>query len=254
MIEGLLHGHYRGAAKLRNAVRGGWPHVLLRSRTKHGLMFGLDPDSYIDKLVKRDGFYEEEVLDAILSNTGPNECVWDVGANFGLHCITLKHLVPKMEVVAFEPNPLQSARIQLNCRENDINIAICCFGLGAEDGVHALHVRNSGNSGLSSFQPWQDVQYEGSILAQVRSAFSLVANGQAPAPNAIKLDVEGFELAVLQGLNLPKLKSVTTIVYESGDAAHGEAAGKLLVDAGFEIRPVRSELLHSSTNFLAVRA
>lgn len=66
----------------------------------------LDPSDYIDSFIIKEGYYESEVFDALASRLqSSNDVVWDVGANIGIHSLTMAKLNPGLTVVCFEPNP-----------------------------------------------------------------------------------------------------------------------------------------------------
>ena len=95
----------RGAARLRRILRGHHEVTLTRVRTVDGLLFDLDVENVMDYAVLDHGYYEREVIDAIIRSLTPNGVLWDVGSNIGLHAITAKHLRSDATVVAFEPAP-----------------------------------------------------------------------------------------------------------------------------------------------------
>jgi glycosyltransferase involved in cell wall biosynthesis len=102
----------RGGVRARKLLRGPYPISLIRARTLHGL--ALDPESHLDSIVLRDGYYEKPILDAIMAHLPTDGVLWDVGANVGIHSVTAKHLCPTATVVAFEPVPFTAARLTLN--------------------------------------------------------------------------------------------------------------------------------------------
>ena len=77
-------------------------------------MFALDPESYLEWFIFKNGYYEREVLDAALRHLPEHGVFWDVGANIGLHALTIKRLRPDVSVYAFEPVPFTAARFLLN--------------------------------------------------------------------------------------------------------------------------------------------
>lgn len=78
---------------------------------RYGSSFVLRPNDYIDRIVLSEGFYESEVLDALLNELPSGGVLWDVGANFGLHGVTAKVRRPDIRVVCFEPSPESAVRV-----------------------------------------------------------------------------------------------------------------------------------------------
>jgi FkbM family methyltransferase len=252
----------RGAARLRRLLRGHPGVTRTRVRTVDGLLLDIDVENVLDFAVLDHGYYEREVLDAVIACLPPNAVLWDVGANIGLHAVTAKHLRPDAAVVAFEPAPQTASRLMSNANLNDADLQVVTAALAERDGIARLSVMTRGNSGLSSLRPWPDVEYEGAIMCPCVRADALVAQGALPPPTVVKLDVEGFEAEVLRGFgSLLAGNELRSVVFEApGDATNQPQrypVFALLSDAGFSISPLAPA--HSSeksvaTNFVATKS
>jgi FkbM family methyltransferase len=123
----------------------------------------------------------------------------DIGANEGMLSLLASRLVgPKGNVVAFEPNPIPRGIFQKTIRRNAIsNITVVPVGLGDKDDTLMLSSPkiNSGEAsfGRSNYAP-ADVDV---VQCMVRRGDDMLAD---VTPKLIKIDVEGFELHVLRGL------------------------------------------------------
>jgi hypothetical protein len=104
----------------------------LTASTSYGSRFRLRLGDYIDRIVLQQGYYESKVLEALRRDLPSGAVVWDVGANFGLHAITLRVLRPDIHVICFEPSPDLTTRITENARLNNVTIEVHCIGLGGE--------------------------------------------------------------------------------------------------------------------------
>ena len=251
----------RGAARLRRILRGHHEVTLTRVRTVDGLLFDLDVENVMDYAVLDHGYYEREVIDAIIRSLTPNGVLWDVGSNIGLHAITAKHLRSDTTVVAFEPAPHTAARLIANASLNGVDVQVVTAALADTDGVARLSIVTRGNNGLSSLRPWPDVDYDGTILCPCVRAEPLVAHRVLPTPTVVKLDVEGFEAEVLRGFgSLLSGDALRSVVFEApGNAAtepqHYPVFG-LLTEAGFTISPLApapSTEKSVATNFIATK-
>src|SRR5262245_11736349 len=251
----------RGVARLRRILRGHHEVTLTRVRTVDGLLFDLDVENVLDYAVLDHGYYEREVIEAILRSLTPNGVLWDVGSNIGLHAITAKHLRPHATVVAFEPAPHAAARLIANASLNGVDVQVATAALADADGIARMSIVTRGNNGLSSLRPWPDVDYDGVILCPCVRADALVAEGALPSPTVVKLDVEGFEAEVVRGFGgLLSGDALRSVVFE----APGDAATKpqdypvcgLLTDAEFTISPLapaHSAEKSIATNFIATK-
>jgi FkbM family methyltransferase len=250
--------------------RHGWPGFLTLRRllrrptievqTADGAVLALHPEDYIDQIVLRNGFYEPEVFAALAANFTPGAVLWDIGANFGLHSMAAARRAPDLHIHCFEPNPTMFARLEAHARRNATTIQCWPLALGAEDGFATLHVNDCGNPGMTTLIPWAEARYDAKVEVRLARAATLIDRGEIPAPNLIKLDVEGGEAAVLAGfgdrLRDPGLRAV---VFETradllDDPAQCPAA-RQLQSAGFGFRalPRAAGSEHALNNFLAER-
>jgi FkbM family methyltransferase len=242
-------------------LRGHHEVALTRVRTMDGLLFDLDVENVLDWAVLDHGYYEREVLDAILSRLAHGGVVWDVGANVGLHAITAKRSRPDATVIAFEPAPHTAARLIANAELNAAAVRVVTTALSDTSGVAELSIVTRGNSGLTSLQPWPDVRYENTITCPCTRADDLVASGALPAPTVVKLDVEGFEAEVVRGFgDLLSSSVLSAVIFEAPGASatcpDDYPVFDLLTAAGFRIEPLAPAHVAEkavATNFLATR-
>ena len=125
----------------------------------------------------------------------PEGCFWDVGANFGYYAgLFSEPAYQQRRILAFEPNPKLVQRLThaLGGR-SQVEVVPCA--LGAADGHADLSVPNAG-SGLGSLRTMAG----DAVKVRVRSVDSLLQEGR-PAPDVMKIDVEGWEAAVLDGFS-----------------------------------------------------
>lgn len=201
----------------------------------------LDPENFMDVRVLYGGYYQREVLDAVLSALPENGVFWDVGANIGLHSVTVKALRPDVEVVAIEPAPLPAIRVLQNARLNGVQVRLAGFALGGCAGYENLSLVIEGNSGLSSFRPWSDVRYGAHMLTRCERADDLIASGMLPAPDVVKIDVEGYELEVLRGMPaLLASGNLKAVIFEAHDdpMRPNDPFSSLFGAAGLMIEPL----------------
>lgn len=245
----LRHG-LRGATRL-SRFTGKSDKLLVRASC--GAVFLLNPSGYIDRFVIHEGDYESEVRLEIEESAQIGDAIWDIGANFGLHCVTLGKRRQDLKIVAFEPNPIEHARLMLHRGWNAPHIQTCSVALSDRTAMIELHLGPPGNSGMTTLSPWSKTSYTETILVAAVEGDGLIASGRIPSPNIIKLDVEGHEAAVLRGLRQTlNGAACRMVVFEDGPDRDTEPK-QLLRTAGFEVSPLlRNEhTAHALSNFVA---
>jgi FkbM family methyltransferase len=252
MATFLFKHEWRGAVRFHQNFCHGRN---LKFKTKHGVILELDPYEYIDRLVLKNGFYEEEVLNAVLQNMRPGEVFWDIGANLGLHALTISKLVPSAQVFAFEPNQTYTRKLAAAAVVNQSTVQVFGCALDRENGVAPFFV-HQGNSGRSGMYDWKDSDSVRETEVVTKKGDTLVAEGQCPPPNVIKIDVEGNEVRVFQGFETTlENRRLRAIIFEDAD----DPATRLkltLKGKGFEIHPLArlEPTQHNLENFAAIRA
>lgn len=240
----------RGFITLRRLLRRTAP---VRYITPYGSTFLLDPLSYIDGIVLAEGFYESEVLDALRTAASSGAVVWDVGANFGLHAMTLARLAPGATVVAFEPNPAEHTRLLRHRVWNAPGVLTSTIALSSSSGMLPLHLGPAGNSGMTTLSPSTHGAYSGAIFVATARGDDLVAWGALPSPQVIKLDVEGHEAEVLRGLYaVLRSRECYEVIFEDALDVVTEPK-RLLEEAGYHLICLerRERTAHPLGNFIA---
>jgi FkbM family methyltransferase len=232
----------------------------LRCRTRYGSIFELDPFSYIDSFIISHGYYEAEVIEALLPWIGEGRPLWDIGANFGLHGITAKRLIPSGEVCCFEPAPPVMARLLRHRALNGTDVRLFALALSNRAGGATLNLASSGNSGMSTLEAVDQAKYSGTCFVATMRGDDLISTGAAPAPAAIKLDVEGHEFAALSGLEQTlRSPACRCVVFEDRadllEPGVDSPVKSLLVACGFEVASLarREPAHHPLANFQAIK-
>ena len=247
---------WRGTTRLQSVLRRHGPYYLVNARTRHGLVLPLDVSQYIDSAVIEQGYYEEEVLQVLLQHLGDDGVLWDIGANMGLHSVTIKHLRPAVTVVAFEPSPYMTVRLALNVQAAGVDVNFFSIALGDRAGYFPISLSVEGNSGLTTFVPLSRVRYDQTMQCRCETARSFIESSGMPKPTVVKIDVEGFEQQVLTGfggmLSDPDLRAVIFEANPSEDGTERPVFG-MLRSAGFHVSPLPATLNEGVTNFVASR-
>ena len=142
---------------------------------------------------------EERVLELLVSFLGPGDVVYDIGSNVGLYAVLLAKTVgARGLVVAFEPQEKNYIHLQENLRLNGVeNVRSYRKALGDRGGRAKLYASEViGSSSLVQQQPRDSV----AEVVDVSTGDDLVAAERLPVPRVVKIDVEGYEYAVIRGL------------------------------------------------------
>ena len=147
------------------------------------------------------GTLEPSVQEALRRTVRPGHVVYDVGANIGFFTLAAARLVgPAGRVIAFEPVPWCAEAVGRNIELNELAQAeIRQVAVGAQSGrARLLVVGEASWSHLASTGRHADVRDE--IDVDVVTIDELVADGTIPPPDVLKIDTEGAELQVLEGM------------------------------------------------------
>ena len=153
-----------------------------------------------------DSGYEKKVNEAIRHSVRQGDIVWDIGANIGTYTSIFSYLVGKKgKVYAFEPHPKTFEELSFSKSNNVIALNL---GLSDKKG-NLLFSSKEGSKDSSEYNSIVNDEYAGkTITAKIETADYIFKSQVADIPNFIKIDVEGFELFVLRGMNL-LLKNTT---------------------------------------------
>ena len=188
------------------------------------------------------GTYEPALLEAIEHFVRPNLTVYDVGANIGYISLALAKAVgPSGQVVAFEPLPANLVRLRANMALNPegSRVQIVEAGVGAQHSQATFMVHKSGGMGKLQAAKGRQAEYEGSIPVDVIALDEWIEDHGQAAPGLIKIDVEGGEAAVLEGLkSMLKSNRPTILIELHGPEATSEVQN-ILASAGYALHAAR---------------
>lgn len=136
------------------------------------------------------------------------DLAFDIGAHVGDRTSSFRRLGARVVAVEPQPGPMRLLRL---IHGRDRNVTLVEAAVGAAEGYVTLHV-NSANPTISSASGaflaaareadgWRDQHWDHTLTVVMTTLDALIARHGMPA--FAKIDVEGFEDAVLAGLSQP---------------------------------------------------
>jgi len=154
----------------------------------------------LDHELMYDGFEKREVR-FVQRFLRPGMTVLDIGAHHGLYTLLASKRVGRRgRVIAFEPSPRECRRLGKHVHWNRCgNVEIEACALGKESGEADFFVVEGFRDWGNSLRPPAVPEATRKVRVPVRRLDDLLAARGVEQVDFIKLDVEGGELAVLQG-------------------------------------------------------
>jgi FkbM family methyltransferase len=167
------------------------------------------------------------LLSVVREHVHPNMTVWDIGANVGLFSFASASRGAK--VIAVEADLWLATLMNRSIRLNQLPVTVLPAAVSDAQGVTQLHLSQEGKSSnsLTGTGPTQTVLTV--TLDWMLDRF--------PAPQFLKIDVEGSEFAVLSGASRV-LEHHPVIFCEVTE--HRESVGQLLRGAGYDLYAARA--------------
>ncbi len=180
---------------------------------------------YIDDHILAFGAYEKDILffmrDYVEARKNPDAVFLDVGACEGQHSLFMSRLVA--QVHAFEPYPPAADRFQGLIDLNQFtNIRLHRVGLGDKDATVPFFAPPEKNIGSGTFLA-ERTEGAGKPVGSFRvvKGDDWLERLRLPSLDLIKIDVEGFEKYVLQGLAKSLGRCRPVLVIEVSDPPGG---------------------------------
>lgn len=170
-----------------------------------------DGDELLGKSLAETGTWEPWQLELYRRLLSPKSVCYDIGANIGTNCLAMEHYAPEGQIIAFEPVPGTFELLTKNLAANGSAIKAVNLGLSDRRAQALIVVTPSMLANAHEVA-------EGCVIPEGSDTVSMsvlpldgwrTENG-APAPDLIKVDVEGFELEVLNG-GLASFSGVDTV-------------------------------------------
>jgi len=204
-----------------------FPDGTMLVQTIHGLKYFIDPSDEImapQLVVYRQ--WEADLSRFILNSVSPDTVFVDVGSNFGYFtCLAASKIGSKGtgRVISIEPNPAMQRLLRKNVRINwslgPIQIHNCAV---TDRSGFVDFVVPSGRAANASVAGAIAAEGDGRFIVACRTLDELLAGARV---DLIKVDVEGFETAVMRGAGDTLRKSTDVHIVLEWSLAQMKVAG-----------------------------
>ncbi len=196
----------------------------------------------------------------------PGDICWDIGANIGFYtCLLASRVGDNGAVIAFEPASRTYGYLRENVSLNQFaNVTVVNKGLGDKQEQRTLYYSEAGLAeGTAS------LKYADGRAASERVTLDTIDNliRELPAPEFVKIDVEGYQLEVLRGGERFLKTHAPLLIAELKDVGETnrdifEEIENYVTDLGYQLYKIRKHSIQrckklsdiTERNFLLVKA
>ena len=159
---------------------------------------------------------EREILEETLAELRPDDVFYDVGAYVGIYSCFADTILEDGDIVAIEPYPPNVSALKRNFELNQVDATVVPKLLWDE--VTTVHFDDPGGQTTSAIVAARSTEDDSSLSLPATTGDRLTESMATPAPDVVKIDVEGAEGRVLQGmgeiLRSPKCRLVVCEVHD----------------------------------------
>jgi FkbM family methyltransferase len=163
-----------------------------------------------------------------------SECVFDIGAHVGLYSLVAKTISPSSNVYAFEPVGRIYNKLLTNCNLNKFDILHECIAISNKDGF--AHIKDTNGEALSldcSLNYNEQYDNKDLIEIQTKTLKSLIEEYNIAKIDLMKIDVEGHEVSLLQGMGKYLQIMKPTMIIEIVDENNGSKVHEMIKGFGY---------------------
>lgn len=178
--------------------------------TIQDFLMELEPVAVLDRTLIMGNEHDDDVAQAI--RQAPSRSIFiDIGANIGY--FSLLASVHGMDVEAFEPSPRELKRLRSNILlNNSSSVAVHPYGLSKTEETLPLRLGKDYNPGTNSVLETR--ASDESVLCKFKPLSRALSPEILARTTVCKIDVEGFEMSVLGGMenSMQFLKGTTFVI------------------------------------------
>ncbi len=191
------------------------------------------------------GTYESDLQSVLRDLVRPGMVAYDVGANIGYVSLLLAHAsAPDGTIHAFEALPDNVNRLRENVALNKLTSRISihpCAVTGDSQPVRFL-VHASGGMGKMAGSAGREETYRAEISVPGVSLDDFVYQQGNPAPDVVKMDIEGGEVLALPGMKRLLVEARPLVLLELHGPEAARAAWDTLTGCGYRLFHLKSGL------------
>jgi len=194
--------------------------------------FHIGTDMEFKHFTEKEVVSERAVIDTLVEHLHAGDVFWDIGGGMGMHTCIVGNAVPEATVVAFEPHPGRHLRILENADVNDLE-NVYCYNLAVSDSFSRLELLiNYSDPNVGRLLEGAETE-----TASKQQRGDTLVDAGVPAPTVVKIDVDGFEHLVLEGLSelLDDIEFIIVEIHPNLLDVPPEAVEQRLVDTGFSL-------------------
>jgi FkbM family methyltransferase len=219
------------ARVIRNGLNMAAPEGKIPTQVASGNLKGMHLE--LDLQTEKDywlGTYESVLQSAIHDLVKPGSIAYDVGANIGYISLLLARAVgEKGKVFAFEALPENQIRLYKNIAHNKMNMRISVVRAAVIDTCRPVRFMIGPSNGMGKAEGSagrQEFEYPQSIMVTGTSLDTFVYVAGRPAPQVVKMDIEGGEVLALPGMRRILHEARPIMLLE----LHGEESARVAWD------------------------
>lgn len=229
-------------ASLNHAAPHGLTVVTIAGGGLAGLQLQLDLQKEKDYWL---GTYEPDLQAALAQLVQPGWVAYDIGAHIGYISLLLARAVgPDGRVFAFEPLPANLERLRANLALNPQleNLEMIPAAASDHSGTARFLLHESGEMGKAAGSAGRQAEYHGELEVPALALDDFVYTQGNPAPQLIKLDIEGGEVLALPGLRRLLAEARPLVLLELHGPESAATAWGTLTAAGYTLHQMAAGL------------
>jgi len=223
-------------ATLNRAAPEGLAEVEIAAGLAAGMRMRLDLQSEKDYWL---GTYEPDLQAALKALVQPGWVAYDVGANVGYITLMLaRQLGAAGRVFAFEALPENVVRLRTNLSLNSLvgRVAVVLAAVTERSAPVRFLIGPSDDMGKTAGSAGRQADYQAEIEVPGISLDDFVYNDGNPAPQVVKMDIEGGEVLALRGMVRLLREVRPLILLELHGPESARVAWDVLTAQGYTLR------------------